>query len=192
MRAREAATADWQAPAQAASGSEAACATEGEGGASSKGGAEDEGDAAAEGAAGDAGPVEPVDNVSAEAADPCCPPTTLRQARADALATMAETFLKTGSAPLSGGERQQTVIHVDAASLIGRVPGRCELEDGPALAVETVRRLSCDASRVTVLSGDSTRVMLDKDRTGASTTDPAGSCSRHPIRAPSGRGLEGS
>lgn len=85
---------------------------------------------------------------------PSVPPTTLRQRRADALVAMAESYLRHGPAGLSGGERQQIVVHVDAATLAGREPGRCELEDGPALAAETVRRLACDASRVTVIEDE--------------------------------------
>ena len=52
---------------------------------------------------------------------------------------MAESFLKGAgpACPLSGGEHQQIVIHVDAATLIGRVPGCCEIEDGPAFAVKS-------------------------------------------------------
>jgi Domain of unknown function (DUF222)/HNH endonuclease len=70
--------------------------------------------------------------------------------RADALALMAECFLKHGatdSAPTqSSAERYQVVIHVDAATLKDRSDGRCEVEHGSALSVDTVRRLSCDAS----------------------------------------------
>ena len=75
---------------------------------------------------------------------------TLSHRRADALGLFAETFLKHGYQALSGGERQQIVIHVDAQTLIDGSAGRCELESGPALAAQTARRLSCDASLVTI------------------------------------------
>jgi Domain of unknown function (DUF222)/HNH endonuclease len=52
---------------------------------------------------------------------------------------------------LTGGDRHQIVIHVDAETLHDGCAGRCELEDGPSLPVETVRRLACDASVVDIL-----------------------------------------
>jgi hypothetical protein len=66
--------------------------------------------------------------------------------RADALGQLAESFLKSGPHSLTGGERQQIVVHVDAETLRGKIPGRCELEDGPGVSAETSRRLACDAS----------------------------------------------
>lgn len=67
---------------------------------------------------------------------------------------MAESWLSQGNADLSGGERQQIIIHVDAATLVDHEAGRCEIEDGPAIAVETARRLACDASRITVIEDE--------------------------------------
>lgn len=40
------------------------------------------------------------------------------------------------------------------ARLKDSTAGRCELEDGPSLSAETVRRLACDASLVTVIEND--------------------------------------
>ena len=74
--------------------------------------------------------------------------------RADALGRMAESFLGHGAEALSGGDRYQIVVHVDAETLKAGCAGRCELEDGPAVAVETARRLACDASLVTVLEDE--------------------------------------
>ena len=71
--------------------------------------------------------------------------------RADAFGRIAESFLQHGAEALNGGDRQQIVIHVDAETLRETCAGRCELEDGPSLPVETVRRLACDASIVSVL-----------------------------------------
>jgi len=43
------------------------------------------------------------------------------------------------------------VIHVDAAALAGAAEdAQCQLDHGPALAVETARRLLCDTSTVTI------------------------------------------
>jgi hypothetical protein len=72
--------------------------------------------------------------------------------RADALGAIAETFLRHGLDPLVGGERAQLVVHVDVETLAHRVAGRCEADDGPALAAETVRRLGCDASLVAIVA----------------------------------------
>jgi hypothetical protein len=74
--------------------------------------------------------------------------------RADALGQIAESFLQHGSEALSSGDRQQIVVHVDAETLRVGGAGRSELEDGPSLAVETVRRLACDASIVSVVENE--------------------------------------
>jgi hypothetical protein len=64
------------------------------------------------------------------------------------VAALAESFLKHGAETLSGGERHQIVVHVDAETLRDSVAGRCEIENGPSLPAETVRRLGCDCSVV--------------------------------------------
>lgn len=104
----------------------------------------------------------PCRNVSAEAPAATTPPTpadvsaetsgehTWSQRRADALARCAESFLAHGAAALAGGDRHQVVVHVDAEALARRSAGRSELDDGPSLAVETVRRFCCDTSVVTI------------------------------------------
>ena len=72
--------------------------------------------------------------------------------RADALTLMAETLLERGAEGLSPGERHQVVVHVDAQSLTDEShDGGAHVEDGPPLAVETVRRLLCDGSIVPVV-----------------------------------------
>ena len=91
---------------------------------------------------------------------PCQRPTSiharpsLSSRRADALAIVAESFVKHGAEALNGGERHQIVVHVDAETLQARTTGRCEFEDGPAMPVETVRRLSCDASIVRIIEDE--------------------------------------
>ena len=82
--------------------------------------------------------------------------------RADALRHLAESFLRHPSATMdSPSDSYQIVVHVDQAVLsdVGAQahdgePHRCELEDGPALALDTVRRLACDCSLVTLLEDD--------------------------------------
>jgi hypothetical protein len=90
-----------------------------------------------------------ISDLSAEVLSESRPTPAAR--RADALALLAESFLRHGPEALSGGERHQIVVHVDAESLHARVAGRCEIDDGPAIPVETARRLSCDASVVKIL-----------------------------------------
>jgi hypothetical protein len=80
--------------------------------------------------------------------------------RADALRLVFETFLATTSAEVedtSSSDRYQVVVHVDQAVLAEPVaatadePHRCELDDGPALALDTVRRLGCDGTLVGIV-----------------------------------------
>jgi len=72
--------------------------------------------------------------------------------RADALTLMAESLLENGAGSRPGGERNHIVVHVDADVLADPTsPGRSELENGPALAGESTRRLACDASVVRLL-----------------------------------------
>jgi hypothetical protein len=66
----------------------------------------------------------------------------------DALLLLAETFLAQVEPESGGGDRFQIVVNVDADVLTDDADGTCELDDGPALAPETVRRLACDASIV--------------------------------------------
>jgi hypothetical protein len=74
--------------------------------------------------------------------------------RADALAVIAESYLKHGAEALNGGDRHQIVVHVDAETLREGTAGRCELDDGPSMPAETVRRLACDASVITILKNE--------------------------------------
>jgi hypothetical protein len=76
-------------------------------------------------------------------------PRPARQAtNAEALVAVAEAALAHPDASRPGGERYQIVVHTDEAALAHDGEGGCELEDGSALAPETVRRLACDASLV--------------------------------------------
>jgi len=91
------------------------------------------------------------------------PPVTQYQRRADALGLFAETWLSHGYRSLDD-DRQQIVIHVDNETLRDTtVAGRCEIEGGPAVAVQTARRLSCDASLVRIVE-DETGQPLDVGR----------------------------
>ena len=76
------------------------------------------------------------------------------QRRADALTTLAETTLRHGPEPLSAAERYQVVVHVTAETLKGDEAGRCELENGPGIALDTVRRIACDSSLIRITEDD--------------------------------------
>jgi hypothetical protein len=88
------------------------------------------------------------------------PAGTLREAipysqrRGDALARVAESFLAHDMLELPGTDRQQVVVHVAAETLRSRAAGCCEIEHGPAIAAETARRLSCDATVVSLLEDE--------------------------------------
>jgi hypothetical protein len=77
--------------------------------------------------------------------------------RADALVRMAESALSARARDARTAENYQVVIHVDAETLTsaavpGRLePGRSEIERGPSLPVETIKRIGCDASVVGVI-----------------------------------------
>jgi hypothetical protein len=74
-----------------------------------------------------------------------------RKKRVEALAVVAESFLASCPRDLTGADRHQIVVHVDAETLIRSEAGRCELEHGPSIAAETARRLACDASVVSII-----------------------------------------
>ncbi|MDQ3875605.1 MAG: HNH endonuclease, partial [Actinomycetota bacterium] len=77
-------------------------------------------------------------------------PEQLRVTHLDALVAMDDVALARAPGERSGGERAQVVVHVDAGVLARDEGGRCELEEGPAIAPETARRIACDASLVTL------------------------------------------
>jgi hypothetical protein len=74
--------------------------------------------------------------------------------RADALAVISESFKAHGAEAMSGGERHQVVVHVSAETLRAGGGDQCQIEDGPAIAAETARRLACDASVVAIVENE--------------------------------------
>lgn len=77
-----------------------------------------------------------------------------RKRRVEALSVLSESFLATGPKDLSGADRQQIVVHVDAETFHHGHAGSCELEHGPSLAVESARRLACDCSMVRIIDNE--------------------------------------
>jgi len=65
---------------------------------------------------------------------------------------LAEPFLVNG--PTSAAHHAQVVLHVGLEALTNDGEGRCEVQDGPALATETARRLPCDAAVVRIIESD--------------------------------------
>ena len=94
----------------------------------------------------------------------------MNQVRADALVSVMEHFMASGPdyrglQSLKGSERCQVVLHVDVNTLreqrsgVCCTHGRAHFEDRPWLSPATARRLSCDASLVTVLEDDAGKVL---------------------------------
>ena len=94
----------------------------------------------------------------------------MNHVRADAFACLAEHFLATSVdypqlQGLKGAERCQVVLHVDVNTLREQRSGVCcaharaHFEDKPWLSPRTARRLSCDASLVTVLEDETGKVL---------------------------------
>lgn len=104
--------------------------------------------------------------VSPELEVPSEPRKTYRQLRADAIVKVAEHFLATSgnNGPiqgLKGAERCQIMLHVDIDTLRQHgTPGTCcNLDDKHWISPKTAKRLSCDASLVTVLENNRGKVL---------------------------------
>jgi hypothetical protein len=81
-------------------------------------------------------------------------PISYASRRADALASLAESFLANAESSSNTADRYQVVVHVDAETLHTHAAGRCEIEQGPSIPAETARRLSCDSSLLSVLENE--------------------------------------
>ena len=94
----------------------------------------------------------PSREISAERQDECT--LSFEHRRADALSAVAEGYLAGSDTASHCADRYQVIVHVDAQTLHEHTAGRCEIEQGPALAAETVRRLTCDASLLQMLENE--------------------------------------
>ena len=73
---------------------------------------------------------------------------------ADALLALAEAAVAKGVAPAAGGDRHQVVVHVEESDLAGGGrSGAASCGEG-FLPIETVRRIACDASIVSLVERD--------------------------------------
>jgi Domain of unknown function (DUF222)/HNH endonuclease len=70
------------------------------------------------------------------------------------MAALAESFIKHGGQAMTGGDRHQIVVHVNAETLHENAVGQCEIEEGPSLPAETARRLACDSSVVVLVENE--------------------------------------
>lgn len=110
-----------------------------------------------------------VENVSAETSDAEEP---FGARRADALCRIAEQHLVNAPEAVKQADRYQVVVHVDAEALReDGQPSRCEIEHGPPLAAQSVKRIACDASLVTVHT-DRHGTLLDIGRKRRSVPPP--------------------
>ncbi|MEQ8912030.1 MAG: DUF222 domain-containing protein [Pseudomonadales bacterium] len=108
--------------------------------------------------------------------------------RADALAALAERFLATpptSDEGLRSADRYQVILHASAESLVEHgvldPADPPHMEDGPVVAGETVRRLTCDAAIVRLIEtgegepldvGRKTRVISPALRRAVKRRDP--------------------
>ena len=92
---------------------------------------------------------------SAEPEPPSEPREAPRANRADALIELAERSLSGGaSSPRPAPERNQVVIHAEAAALAGEgEQAGCGIEEGPPICAESARRIACDAALLPILHG---------------------------------------
>jgi hypothetical protein len=89
--------------------------------------------------------------VEAAAVEGCGPAGPRRPSNVDALVAAADSALAHEGKGRIGADRFQVVIHVEQETLAKGGEGSCLLADGPAIAPETARRVSCDASIVTLI-----------------------------------------
>jgi hypothetical protein len=83
----------------------------------------------------------------------------------DALMAVARASLDSQASQRTGGDPCELVVHVDVETLAAEEVKSCsEVEDGPALAAETARRLGCDAAVVTVLERGGETVSVGRRR----------------------------
>lgn len=90
---------------------------------------------------------------------------TVGTRRADALLSLARCGLEAPAESRGSGDPCELVVHVDAETLAAdEIQERAEIEDGPALPPETVRRLACDASVVRIIERDGRPLSVGRRR----------------------------
>ncbi len=94
--------------------------------------------------------IEGMVAVQGGSAEPLSLQDTPEARRADALVGLAEAAVSGGAEGLAS-HVPEVVVHVDVAVLSDDADGDCLIDDGPALAPETARRLACEAGIVTLV-----------------------------------------
>jgi hypothetical protein len=89
---------------------------------------------------------------------------TPAQRRADALVEICRRHLDTADRPRVGGDRPHLTATVDLAALQGSGEPLVDLDTGPT-ALETVRRLACDATLTAILTDPGGRPLRAGRRT---------------------------
>ncbi|MBA2388817.1 MAG: DUF222 domain-containing protein [Geodermatophilaceae bacterium] len=85
---------------------------------------------------------------------------------ADALVSLAQTYLDPDPGSRGAGDRHQVVVHVDAAVLADdTAAGTAYVENGTALSHAQVRRIACDAALVVLLREGSDVLNVGRKRT---------------------------
>lgn len=92
------------------------------------------------------------DTVRAELPDDRAERPSPEQIRADALVEVAKGSLRAGAE--GAAVVPSVVVHVDVPSLIDGTGERCEIADGPSIASETARRLTCDCTLQALYEAD--------------------------------------
>lgn len=84
---------------------------------------------------------------------------------AESMTALCDAALARPPSGLTGGERYQVLLHVDAETLATDRPGAsvdgpgvCAIADGPGTSPETARRLACDSSVVAISKRDGATV----------------------------------
>ena len=84
----------------------------------------------------------PAGGVSAETRQPDRPTSS---SLADALVTVAESFVTAKAADAGNPDVHHVIVHADAAALAGDPAGRCHIDDGPAISPDALQLIACDA-----------------------------------------------
>ena len=93
------------------------------------------------------------------------------QVMADALALVASRAEEGVPAGTATADRFQVMVHVDREVLADPdAAGRCDLADGPAVPVETARRLACEGATCTVTHGTDGDLEIGRKTRVISTT----------------------
>jgi hypothetical protein len=90
---------------------------------------------------------------------PGSPRRTPAMRRADALSTIVDQALRSGTAPVDGGERPRLVITIKYEDLLDRARHARLVGTGQALPAGVLRQLACDANVMPVVLGGPSQIL---------------------------------